>query len=287
MIGTWEKRYIELSITNKCNMACHNCDALVRQAPDTSSLMSVNQIEDFIKESKDNNISWEIIILTGGEPLLHPDIRTIIRELNKAFYPGGVKYKPEYSHLGHKDMDKLPAILDHGLVLLTNGKIKNRFIQTLHDCEQICIVSTDKTNNDQLFYPVNIAPIDNPKYQAELNDEYASIQKLCQCASPCLTQSGYYPCTMGAAIDRVFGIDVGINNIEDVNEDTFNNQFQELCKYCGYFNEIAPFEVPEEHVTETTQTKMSPTWKKALIDYKIKKPKLSTYMYTSNNTCSG
>lgn len=286
MIGTWEKRYIELSITNKCNMACHNCDALVRQAPDISSLMSVEQIKGFIKESKDSKISWEIIILTGGEPLLHPEIRTIIRELNKAFYPDGVKYKPDYSHLEHKHMHKLPEILEHGLVLLTNGKVKNRFIKTLHDCEQICIVSTEKTNNDQSFYPVNMAPIDNPNFQIELNNEYAAIQKLCQCASPCLTQTGYYPCTMGAAIDRVFGIDIGINNIESVNEETFNEQFKELCKYCGYFNEIAPFEVPEEHLTETTQTKMSPTWKKALIDYKIKKPKLSTYEHTGNDTNS-
>ena len=72
-------------------------------------------------------------------------------------------------------------------------------------------------------------------------------------------------------------MDTGIKNIKDINDDTVYKQFEDLCKYCGYFNEIAPFEVPEEHVKYTNKTALSPTWKKKLIEYKIKKPDLTDY----------
>tara|TARA_R110000787_G_scaffold15338_5_gene47355 strand:+ start:7784 stop:8617 length:834 start_codon:yes stop_codon:yes gene_type:complete len=276
MIPSWDKKYIELSITAKCNMACHNCDAMIRQAPKMDNTMTVEQITSFINESLENNIKWEIIVLTGGEPLLHPNIQQIIRMLNKAFFKKGVIYKGKYNHTTYFH-EHIENYIKEGLVILTNGKQKNKLINLQHTSHLINLLSTHKKDNNQLFYPINIAPIDNTNYKANKNKEYARVHKKCQCAQPCLTKHGYYPCTTGAAIDKVFGMDTGIKNIKDINDDTVYKQFEDLCKYCGYFNEIAPFEVPEEHVKYTNKTALSPTWKKKLIEYKIKKPDLTDY----------
>lgn len=264
-------------------MACHNCDAMVRQAPESKDIMTREQIDEFVRESKEANVSWDIIILTGGEPSLHPDIRYIIRKINNAFFGPNNKlqYLPGHDWIktlangNDIEMETLP--ISKGLVILTNGKVQNSYINYLHTTEQVCVVNTNKKTNEQSFYPVNIAPIDNPEFDKSKNKEYARIPKWCQCASPCLTNHGYYPCTTGASIDRVFGMDVGIKELSNVTEQSFTEQFEHMCKNCGYFNEIAPFEVPEEHITETTKTVYSPTWKNILLKYKLNKPVLSKY----------
>lgn len=203
MIPSWDKRYIELSITAKCNMACHNCDAMIRQAPKMDNTMTVEQITSFINESLENNIKWEIIVLTGGEPLLHPDIFKIIRILNKAFFKNGVIYKDNYNHTTYFD-EEIENYIKEGLVVFTNGKQKNKLINLQHTSHLIHLLSTRKKDNNQLFYPINIAPVDNTNFDANKNKEYARVHKKCQCALPCLTKHGYYPCTAGAAIDKVF-----------------------------------------------------------------------------------
>ena len=276
MIPNWDKRYIELSITAKCNMACHNCDAMIRQAPKMDSTLSVEQISSFINESIENNINWDIIVLTGGEPMLHPDIKIIIKMLNNNFFKRGVVYRENYNHTTYFN-ENIENYIKKGLVILTNGKQKNKLIDYQHKSHLIRLVSTSKKDNNQLFYPVNIAPVDNDNFDISKNQEYARVQKKCQCAQPCLTKHGYYPCTTGAAIDKVFGGDVGIKDINNINDENVYKQFEDLCKNCGYFNEIAPFDVPEEHIKYTNKTVLSPIWKQQLIKYKLQKPNLTNY----------
>ena len=71
MKAIWPQSSIEIVLTPKCNMACHNCDAMVRQAP-SNHIMSFNQIEVFVEETKELNLKWDVVILTGGEPMIHP-----------------------------------------------------------------------------------------------------------------------------------------------------------------------------------------------------------------------
>lgn len=280
MIPNCTNETLELFITEKCNMACHNCDAMVRQAPGTN-MLTIDQIDHFIDEARMNNINWKVIMLTGGEALTHPNIIDIIRKLNEAFFPGGVQYCEGVNHTMSEEywdwMVPEQRPITEGLILLTNGKKKHKLIELFSRSGKIFIINTNKQTNNQYFYPVNIAPKDNPNFDADKTEDYAHVQKICQCSSPCLTPSGYYPCTAGATLDRVFGIDAGIQKLSDVNEQNIYKQFEKLCTYCGYFNEIAPFDVPEEHITPVTHTIMSSSWMEATAKYKITKPVLSKY----------
>lgn len=277
MIANWPQRVVELLLTTKCNMACHNCDAMVRQAPDGDTMLTVDQIKSFIKETKQMNHQWDVVILTGGEPGLHPDIGEILKMLTTELFN---KQPVEFL----KDGEKRPydmcfdTDVKKGVVLLTNGKKINKMAMVYHRARLIHIENTNKTTNDQLFYPVNIAPVDQPEFCHDKIEEYARVQKYCDCFDMCLTPNGYYPCTTGASIDRVFGNDVGIMKLKDITPEKMYKQMEKMCMYCGYFNDIAPYKADSACTTPVTGTVMSPTWQKALSRYKLLgKPTLSKY----------
>jgi ABC-type thiamine transport system substrate-binding protein len=49
-----------------------------------------------------------------------------------------------------------------------------------------------------------------------------------------LTSYGFYPCGAGASLDRVFRFNVGTKNLISVNNNSIQNQFNVLCRYCGH-----------------------------------------------------
>jgi hypothetical protein len=129
------------------------------------------------------------------------------------------------------------------------------------------LVSTENDPKEvRKFDSYNIAPIDLKEYK------YADFTKGCWITELCdigLTRYGYYPCGAGAAVDRVFGFDIGIKKLSEVNDATLRNQMKLLCKYCGHFKEPPNLILEEE--------KMSASWIKAYENYKKKKPELSLF----------
>ena len=73
-------------------------------------------------------------------------------------------------------------------------------------------------------------------------------------------------------VDRVFGFDIGIKKLSLVSEEALRKQMNILCKYCGWFR------LPQGGIVLTE--KISPSWKRAFIEYRKQKPRLSLY----NNT---
>jgi hypothetical protein len=84
-----------------------------------------------------------------------------------------------------------------------------------------------------------------------------------------LSKYGYYPCSPGAALDRIFGFDVGIKKLSLVHDkNLLRNQFKVLCKYCGHYKE------PNEKVDKNL---ISKSWQLAYKNYKNNRPNLSVY----------
>jgi len=68
-----------IEITNVCNLACKYCYA--NSSPSEMASMTVNQVLYILDEIKKANIPH--LWITGGEPLLHPEIERILREAAK------------------------------------------------------------------------------------------------------------------------------------------------------------------------------------------------------------
>ena len=265
---------IELIITYSCNLRCNNCDAMVPQAV-SKDAMTIEQIKKFITESIEGKVYWRHIRLLGGEPTLHKNILTFLDLL--------LAYRDE-----HSPSTKIQ------LVTNGHGEAVQRLIAKVP--KEVEVENSNKKSSFQpTFSPVNQAPIDKLEYQSSDFSKGCWIPSLCGIA---LDMHGYYPCSSAAAIDRVFGFDKGKKELP-TQKGTLEELFKDFCKLCGHYydkiNDFAPFDInSEERVgafeeiqiskfSETqkenyfTKTITSPTWEKALKQYKQEKPKLTVY----------
>jgi len=237
------KRSVQLELTSFCNLSCPNCNRSIGHAP-SNEYMSLQQIEKFVNESIELNWKWQLIYLIGGEPTLHPQFFKVLDIIKR--------YKDNYPNCF--------------IEVWTNGygtKV-NEILAKIPSW--VRVVNTAKTPKKNLkFHSYNIAPVDLKKYK------YADFTKGCWVTEICgiaLSQYGYYPCGSGAAVDRVFGFDIGIKKLSEVNNSTLRNQMNLVCKYCGHFKETPP-KVEEEEI--------SVSWIKAYENYKKRKPEMSLY----------
>lgn len=71
-----------ISITSSCNMKCEYCHNEGNKKG-MEDILDINDITEIVKNSY--NLGLKEIRLTGGEPLLHPQISEICEELNKNY----------------------------------------------------------------------------------------------------------------------------------------------------------------------------------------------------------
>jgi hypothetical protein len=238
---------VEIEVTTKCNMKCKQCDKSSGLAP-SDEHMSLEQIRYFIRESIRNSKQWPFIVLTGGEPTLHPDIFEIVDLL--------IQYKSTFSP-------------NTKISISTNGagqetkKILENLPPIIHQ------EFSDKTTvNLAHSGTYNVAPADVEKYQSRKTN-FARGCNIPSSSGTALTRYGFYSCGAGASLDRVFGMDIGIKTIKGRTEKNFRNQMKALCKYCGHFKD------KQDEIY--TLDDISPIWQKAYANYAKKAPVLSLY----------
>lgn len=265
---------IEIILTYACNRKCLNCEAMVRQAP-SNEVMTVEQIEKFVKQSIEKDVRWKNIRLLGGEPTLHPNIEKIVQIL--------LEYKEQYS----KDCNI--TVVSNG-----SGEFVNSVLDRLESKYDIEIQNSNKISDIQIgFSPVNQAPIDMKEYKNMDFTKGCWIPTVCGIA---LDMNGFYPCSASAAIARVSGNDIGRKEVPTSN-DNMEDIFQSTCCLCGhYYNEINNEFTKEEanqgnleeleKVIDAYQKRttgelydeiISESWEKILKNYKKEKPILKTY----------
>ena len=232
---------IQIDITCRCSLRCPNCNRSCSQAPSDES-MSIEQIERFLRESIEHKIKWKTILLGGGEPTLHPDLRDMVRLL--------LDYKNNYSRKTHISIatNNYTDITKQALSLLP---------------KEVAFNVSNKTSEPPIFAKFNIAPVDSLLYR------YADFSNGCNALS-CgigLTPYGYYCCGLAGNIDRVFGYDIGRKKLPSA-EDAMRDQMQVFCRLCGFFRWSRIL---------TTKQATSPTWEEAYIRYKKSRPVLSLY----------
>lgn len=228
-------RLIEIDITYRCNLRCPNCNRSCGQAPSKEE-MTVEQIEEFIKNSIDNNVKWKQIRLIGGEPTLHSKFFTILELL--------LIYRSTYNP-------------DLHIVVATNGfgdYVKKVLSKIPKD---IIIENTYKDFEIPTFFPFNIAPKDSILYK---NVDYSNGCRIIYDCGIGLTPYGYYPCAVAGGIDRIFNFGMGRKEFPS-HDDLMIDQLETFCRLCGHFR----FSLP------TKKVKMSNTWKMAYKLYSQRK----------------
>lgn len=244
---------IEIDITYACNLSCNNCNRSVEQAP-TGEHMSVEQIKYFIDESKVKGSRWHRIRLLGGEPTLHKhffQILEILREYKRNFSPRTQ------------------------IEVCTNGygeKVEQILSKIPHD---VNVVNSAKSGNIQpSFDPFNIAPKDvkEQRYSDFINGCW-----IAQNSGIGLGPSGYYPCAVAAAMDRVFGWNIGRQTLPN-ESDTMEDLLKICCQHCGHFDRRLH---PPIFNKEQSQS-----WKGAYARYRDGTPKLTKYGETSRQHLS-
>lgn len=235
---------IGLDITSLCDLGCYNCEACCDTA-NSSIFMSVAQVQKFIDESIENNKKWKIIKLRGGEPTLHPEFWSIIYLLD--------------TYLDFSSRTRI--------ILQTNG-----YRKACHEIIKKCpdwleIDNLKKTSKSQpWFNSFYVAPIDLIYFKYFTNYSKGCLRtELCNIG---LSRTGYYPCSPGANIDRVFNIGLGILSYKEITEEKQRKQLEKLCRFCGHFKE------PNE---EVDSLRVSTSWASALDEYKNAKGQLSLY----------
>ncbi len=72
-------RYLELQITDRCNLRCKHCYIDQSPASDAFHELSLDQIKTVLREFEE--LQGLRVLITGGEPLLHNDFEAINRML--------------------------------------------------------------------------------------------------------------------------------------------------------------------------------------------------------------
>lgn len=234
---------IEIDITYACNLKCFSCNRSCGLAPSDDHL-SLDQIQKFIRESTAKGVHWRRLRILGGEPTLHPEFLRILDYL-LAF--------------------KMSQCPDATIEVVTNGlgKKVNEVLAKIKD--DVVVRNTGKKSREQNFRPFNLAPRDFAR------SRYSDFSCGCWVLSDCgmgLSPYGYYQCAVAAAVDRVFGFDIGRKSLPDL-ADSMRNQMKILCGYCGNFMTIGKMFIDKDLMSES--------WRKAYENYKIAKPQMTFY----------
>ena len=204
------KNVFEISVTNRCNFRCNNCIVQCAQFPDSQDL-DYNAITEFNECIRSYGKIW--LHISGGEPSLYDRI----------------------------SLSKILSIFEsnqniESVLIFSNGSDRSFGQQYAKSCSpsgkiSMRIDTTTKNAKVSNYYPGNTAPCDIGVYN----------KCIWRCNAPekcgiTLAPNGFfYPCVCGAAIDRVFKFNLGIQKFSDITDARLKEQCMKYCKLCGMY----------------------------------------------------
>jgi hypothetical protein len=231
---------IEIDITYRCNLRCHNCNRSIARAPSNLS-MSLGDIVKFVEETLAQDRKWKSIRLLGGEPTLHPEFRAILDVL-----------------IGYRNAHNPGCSIE----VVTNGFGKAVQEQLALVPEDVWIDNSAKTSNvNPGFRPFSTAPVDSFAYRWA---DYANGCEIMESCGMGLGPLGYYQCAIAAGIDRVAGLGIGLSNLPMPSAQLVEQRCA-TCRLCGRFKD-GHF-LDSDLRLPLTEEKMSPTWARMYADY--------------------
>jgi MoaA/NifB/PqqE/SkfB family radical SAM enzyme len=94
LLGSPQLQELWFHLTNDCNLSCRHC--MFASAPGDKAQLAADVVQELATQALDEGC--RVFALTGGEPLMHPDFKSIVQQL----------LRPGYTHV---------AVLTNGLLL--------------------------------------------------------------------------------------------------------------------------------------------------------------------------
>jgi hypothetical protein len=230
---------IELDITDFCNMKCFMCSRGCDLNNIKKGMLSISDIEKFLKESVDIDYKWKIIRIIGGEPTIHPDFIKII----DIIYDYKIKHNPDLkiwlttNGVTEKSRQLAAAVAERLFFLDATGKVAGEYVNPGFWSPYMKPADLGITIDEQFMIRC-IAP-----------SEYAMS----------LTSAGYCICGCHSSVFlRILGKDSEMKSVKDLlNTEKFTKQMKELCSICGF-------------QVKTYEFNVSDYWKKVFEEKNIK-----------------
>jgi len=159
---------VELEVTLRCTSRCPACSRHCNFLEQPDSDMSAEQLGAFYASVQSRTSALGVVSVLGGEPMLHPEIGRISRELHRLRAAGKILR----------------------LQLITNGVLDHTDVQGLYD-RVVVSRPAAKSHRCQLM-----APADTGQQRRSCR-----VPHTCGVA---VSAYGCYPCGAGGAIARLF-----------------------------------------------------------------------------------
>ena len=202
---------LDLQITLRCNASCRNCIKFCNKESITGldysdSDMTLGQIDEVVRQIKSlqNTTMINCIVVTGGEPLLHPQIVEIMQKLEELRTSGHVKVLWINSNL----IIPAPPVLQQYIVNWSEPK------------------DNDKKHHVSFLHPADFST----------HHEKQTYQGCCHYRKPTLVLNylGCSMCCAGDAYIRLFGLeDLLLDHIAE-DETEYTKNMDMICQHCPY-----------------------------------------------------
>lgn len=210
---TWRTNVFELDITYRCTLSCPNCTRRCDLLSGVGTDLGLQSIHEVIRQTRSNQHRWNLILLMGGEPTLHPNLLEIVGLLGSIRGPktriGIVSnmYTPETRRV----LSTLPSWVE------VRESPKDG--------------STRYSTKQGDFWTMNVAPIDFPEFVGFDYSNGCHQQGRCGLA---YTANGWFFCSMMVGIARLFKADLAIPSLQFMlSPAIYHAQMDLLCRYCG------------------------------------------------------
>ena len=256
-------RRIIIDITEECDLGCYDCSRSCGpgQAP-SDGRMTLEQVDRFIRESREQGRKWEMIQVEGGEPTLHPGFLGIVSTLAEYIAKDSPRTVLQVNTNGYSPSARAALeALPRSVSVYNSAK-------------------TGRMNDEHLAF--NFAPADIERFAGSDFSRGCCLPAMYGVG---LTRYGYYPHPNCGGIDRVFGFDIGRRQLP-LPGDGMEEQFPLLCQFCGlfaHFNRAVsggclPGKKPARGIEgEGEPGGKSESWRRAYRKYALEKPVLTEY----------
>jgi sulfatase maturation enzyme AslB (radical SAM superfamily) len=210
---------VALNLTHLCNLHCKHCNQVVGKS--NYKFLTKEQYQIIAKGLR--KVKFKSLGLTGGEPLLHPDLSWIIKNIKTDF--------PK------KD-----------LTIVTNGLLLKKLTKIDFDTfDQISISSYEGVNDDivEYYFKLNkpnvvlkgYTKFYNPNLQIPNSVIFSkAMYSICPLRRLFIVGSDAYACCISNSIERVHNVK---NLYVSMNDSNWFEKFKKIptykaCIYCSY-----------------------------------------------------